>query len=71
MNKGAELFIRTQTIDYLKECVADDYVNPIMENIIDDVIEDVLCCADKQFMNIVDIRLAIGRTLIKKLGIEI
>jgi hypothetical protein len=71
MNKGAELFIRTQTIDCLKECVADDYVKPIMENIIDDVIEDVLCCADIQFMNIVDIRLAIGRTLIKKLGIEI
>jgi hypothetical protein len=71
MNKGTEFFIREQTIECLKECVADDYVNPIMENIIDDVIEDVLCCADKQFMNIVDIRLAIGRTLIKKLGIEI
>lgn len=71
MSKGTEFFIREQTIDCLKECVADDYVKPIMENIIDDVIEDVLCCADKKFMNIVDIRLAIGRTLIKKLGIEI
>lgn len=71
MNKETEFFIREQTIDCLKECVADDYVKPIMENIIDDVIEDVLCCADKEFMNVVDIRLAIGRTLIKKLGIEI
>lgn len=71
MNKGTEFFIREQTIECLKGCVADDYVKPIMENIIDDVIEDVLCCADKEFMNIVDIRLAIGRTLIKKLGIEI
>lgn len=70
MNEKTEFFIRAQTIECLKECVADDYVKPIMENIIDDVIEDVLCCADKEFMNIVDIRLAIGRTLIKKLRIE-
>ncbi len=49
--------------------IASDYVISIVDNLIDDVTYDVLTAADVQW-NEDDVRLAIGRVLIERLGIE-
>lgn len=49
--------------------ISSDYVRSIVDNLIDDVTEDVAATADVQW-NEDDVRLAIGRVLIQKLGIE-
>jgi hypothetical protein len=56
--------------ELLKQTVSNDYVDYILNVIIDDVKEDVLTSADENF-NEDDVRFAIGRVLMKKLGIEV
>ena len=56
--------------ELLKNTVSNDYADYILDAIIDDVKEDVFASADENF-NEDDVRFAIGRVLMKKLGIEI
>ncbi len=56
--------------ELIKQTVSNDYADYILDVIIDDVKEDVLTSADKDF-NEDDVRFAIGRVLMKKLGIEV
>ena len=56
--------------ELIKQTVSDDYADYILDVIIDDVKEDVLTSADEDF-NEDDVRFAIGRVLMKKLGIEV
>lgn len=53
----------------MRKAISGDYVNEIVDNIIDDVIDDIKETADKDF-NEDDIRLAVGRVLFDRLGIE-
>lgn len=50
--------------------ISDDYSDHIFDHIQDEVAEDVEASADRHF-NDDDIRLAVGRVLVKRLGIEI
>ena len=56
--------------ELLKQTVSNDYADYILDVIIDDVKEDVFASADENF-NEDDVRFAIGRVLMKKLGIEV
>lgn len=47
--------------------VSTDYTNAIVEAIIDDVFDDVFECADHDYWNEDDVRLAIGRVLMARL----
>ena len=49
--------------------IGEDYLRGIADEILDDVNEDVRCSADEDY-NEDDIRLAIGRVLCNRLGIE-
>ena len=53
----------------LRKCISTDYVGNIIDEIIDDVIEDVELTADKEW-NEDDIKLAVGRVICDRLGIE-
>ena len=53
----------------LRKCISTDYVGDIIDEIIDDVIDDVELTADKEW-NEDDIRLAVGRVICNRLGIE-
>ena len=55
----------------LKDAVSYDYAKAIEEAIVDDVLADVNECADKREWNSDDVKLAIGRVLCKRLGIEL
>ena len=68
--------------DVLCKSISDDYANYILEHkdrrtnisIVDDIIADVLetsAYADEGYYNYDDIKLAIGRVLIQRLGIDI
>ena len=64
----------------MRSAISDDYVRTILNHkdannntFIDDVIDDVLECSawnDEGYYNEDDIRLAIGRVLISRLGID-
>lgn len=65
---------------YLVEMIADlnvdgpigaDYIRLIAEKVIDEVVEDMAETTDGQDWNADDLRLAFGRVLVKRLGIEI
>lgn len=65
---------------YLVEMIAElnvdgpigaDYIRPIAEKVIDEVVEDMAETTDGQDWNTDDLRLAFGRVLVKRLGIEI
>lgn len=49
--------------------ISDDYTGRITDAIIDDVVEDVELCADNDYTPD-DVRLAVGRALCGRLGIE-
>ena len=51
--------------------VSDDYWGKIADKILDEVCEDIEATADKDEWNEDDVRLAVGRVLCEKLGIEI
>lgn len=55
----------------LKDAVSYDYAEAIKEAIVDDVLADVNECADNREWNSDDVKLATGRVLCKKLGIEL
>jgi archaellum component FlaC len=84
-NKKKQLITKnTQSVDdmvinadiaYVANCMLDDmfmkdYVDTIFNAIIEDVIADVKECADKEFSND-DVRLAVNRAILKKLGASI
>lgn len=51
--------------------VSDDYWGKIADKILEEVCEDIEATADKDEWNEDDVRLAVGRVLCEKLGIEI
>lgn len=51
--------------------ISQDYIRPIVESLVDDIAQDIYETADCEEWNYDDIRLAFGRVLCKKLGIEI
>jgi hypothetical protein len=51
--------------------VSDEYAPKIFDAIAEDVAEDIKASADAENFNNDDIRLAVGRVLAKRLGIEI
>lgn len=57
------------TIDVLSKAVTKDYVDEITSEILDEVVEDIECCASENFADS-DVRYAIGRTLAYRLGCE-
>lgn len=68
-----EAMVRNTQITWYTEFIlnrlTDDYASRICDEIIDDVIEDVVECADEEWSE-GDIKLAIGRVLCSRLGIE-
>lgn len=54
----------------LLKAISSDYVRDIVDNIVDDVVIDVEECADLDSWNYDDVKLAIGRVLKSRLGIE-
>lgn len=53
----------------LRKSISDDYVGSITTMIIDDIIDDIETSADDNY-NTDDVKLAIGRVLMNRLGIE-
>lgn len=51
--------------------VTGDYAGKIADAIADDVAKDVVECADQNAWNDCDVRLAIGRVLLKTLGVSV
>lgn len=51
--------------------VTGDYAGKIADTIADDVADDVAECADLNEWNDCDVRLAIGRVLLKTLGVSV
>ena len=55
----------------LRQCCSNDYAGIIAYSILDDVVEDLECCTDEgSGVSVDDLKLAIGRVLIKRLQIE-
>lgn len=50
--------------------LVDDYIKDIAENVVDEVVEDIYECADKEHWNDADIRIAFSRVLCTRLGVE-
>ncbi len=61
--------VREFMLSLLKKSISDDYVVSIADNILDDVIEDIKTSADEDYSDD-DVRFAIGRVLINRLGID-
>ena len=55
--------------DVLAQAVAEDYVGPLVDAIADEVREDLVAAADPEY-SVGDVRLAIGRVLLSRLGVE-
>ena len=60
--------IRRAVEKLLSKSVSDDYASRIIDAIIEDVIEDVNETADPEEWDDDDVRLALGRVLLKSLG---
>ena len=67
---GKEVIIRGITEELMRKAMSDDYSDRVASEIMSDVIQDVDECADSEDWNIDDVRLAIGRVLCTRLGIE-
>ena len=74
--------IREYLINALKNAISNDYINYIIDEIIDEVAEDVWINTDVHMISTDDdlicygynddyVKYAVGRVLIKRLGIEI
>ncbi len=61
--------VREFVLSLLKKSISDDYVVYIADNILDDVVEDIKTSADDDYSD-EDVRFAIGRVLINRLGID-
>lgn len=62
--------IYAMIVKSLQNAISSDYINTVAEHILDDVVEDVEECADKDDWNEDDVRLAVGRVFIKKMGVD-
>lgn len=62
--------IRELMFSLLKKSISDDYVGYIIDNILDDVVNDVKETADPEEWNEDDIKLAIGRVILDKIGAD-
>lgn len=67
---GKEVIVRGIAEELLRKAMSDDYSDRVASEIMSDVIQDVDECADSDDWNIDDVRLAIGRALCARLGIE-
>lgn len=67
---GKEVIIRGIAEELMRKAMPDDYSGRVASEIMSDVIQDVDECADSEYWNIDDVRLAIGRVLCARLGIE-
>ena len=56
--------------DLLPDAIPDDYRGYVANELLSDICEDIDASADEDF-NSDDIRLALGRTLCSRLGIEV
>ena len=63
-----EKWIRQAVEQLLLDSIAEDYIDRITDIIIKDVIEDINETADPERWNNDDVRLAIGRVILKKFG---
>ena len=61
--------VREFMLSLLKKSISDDYVVYIADNILDDVVEDIKTSADEDYSD-EDVKFAIGRVLINRLGID-
>lgn len=61
--------VREFVLSLLKKSISDDYVVYIADNILDDVVEDIKTSADEDYSD-EDVRFALGRVLINRLGID-
>ena len=61
--------VREFMLSLLKKSISDDYAVYIADNILDDVVEDVKTSAGEDYSD-EDVRFAIGRVLIDRLGID-
>ncbi len=62
--------IRNNVYHFMREAMSSDYSDLVAEAILTDVIADVNECADAENWNEDDVRLAIGRVLISRMGID-
>ena len=62
MTESREIYIDVKEV--LLESISEDYIDNILDIIFQDVYEDLITSADKNYSKD-DIRMAIGRTLIK------
>ncbi len=65
-----EVDLKALLRDMLGRAVADDYVGQLVDAIADDVREDLAAAADPEY-SVGDVRLAIGRVLLDRLGVEV
>lgn len=81
MNNHEKKLIEIEISQVMRNAVGSDYARYILEDkgedgestIMEDVIDDVMCSSaweDEGFYNDDDIRLAIGRVLMDRLGID-
>lgn len=67
-----ELDIRFETRMILSQIFKDNQdLNNVFDLIIEDVLEDVSVCADKDHATPTDVSIAVQRTLLKNLGFDI
>jgi hypothetical protein len=57
--------------DFGTSIISDDYSRAIFDAIAEDVAQDILECTTREDYNDDDVRLAVSRVLVKKLGIEL
>lgn len=69
MTDGERAAVRDVVRMGLSFGISDDYTGRIVDAILDDVVEDVELCADDDYTPD-DVRLAVGRALCDRLGIE-
>lgn len=66
-DEAGEVFLK----DFLlKDAIPDDYRGYVVNEILSDVCEDIDASADEEFSD-GDVRLALGRVLCDRLGIEV
>ena len=79
MDNYEKKMIEREITDIMTDSVSSDYARYILESkkkrrtFMDDVIDDVMCASaweDEGYYNDDDIRLAIGRVLMDRLGID-
>lgn len=68
MNENEKL--RAMLRDVLRRAVADDYVGQLVDAIADEVREDLVAAADPVY-SVGDVRLAVGRVLLDRLGVQV